>query len=173
MVNAEVISVGLGAGARHLRRVDRAARHLRAGRRRAAGQLGRAAAHRATGAVAGVVFARAEADADRGYAMTTAELRAGAAPRRRGCSEPVVDGPLHADASQGANAMLAGQVNTGRSTRSGEPRRMQPGTEGASLPANLSGIAYRSGSATLESDPVSRGSADGESSVSALAVGAE
>jgi hypothetical protein len=38
---------------------------------------------------------------------------------------------------------------------------MRPGTEGASLPANLSGTAYRMGQATLKSDAYA--SADGES----------
>ncbi|CAD5138599.1 protein of unknown function [Microbacterium sp. Nx66] len=39
----------------------------------------------------------------------------------------------------GETARLNPQSKTGRTTDAGEPRRMQPGTEGASLPANLSG----------------------------------
>jgi len=61
--------------------------------------------------------------------------------------------------------MLAGQVDIGPMTRAGELRTpCVPGTEGASLPANLSGTRTAQVWATLESDPRAvHGSADGES----------
>ena len=102
------------------------------------------------GEVAGIVFARGVDSDARGFAITTTELA------------PVLDG-IGGHGRRGLIGALHGLSDAaryaGRATedRPNDPRgrastASSSGTEGASLPANLSGPVYRAGPAALESD---------------------